>query len=187
MNGDLSFSSSSSKYGLSELTFISLERLSISEGSTISLAGESLGFGSLDSIDLLNVDLHAEGEISLRSLDSLVINNADMSTSGNGGADFVHLLAASELSIDQLRFSEQVRQIAMEAMTINLSNLNFPAGSSVQLNSLYGGVDGIYPNFGGKQYGRVNFIQNVQYNSNLIDSRTAFDAHGGNITIGSTR
>ena len=47
-------------------------------------------------------------------------------------------------------------------MTINLSNLNFPAGSSVQLNSLYGGVDGIYPNFGGKQYGRVNFIQNVQ-------------------------
>ena len=187
LNGDLSFSSSSSKYGLSELIFISLERLSISEGSTISLAGESLGFGSLDSIDLLNVDLHAEGEISLRSLDSLVINNADMSTSGNGGADFVHLLAASELSIDQLRFSEQVRQIAMEAMTINLSNLNFPAGSSVQLNSLYGGVDGIYPNFGGKQYGRVNFIQNVQYNSNLIDSRTAFDAHGGNITIGSTR
>ena len=126
LNGDLSFSSSSSKYGLSELTFISLERLSISEGSTISLAGESLGFGSLDSIDLLNVDLHAEGEILLRSLDSLVINNADMSTSGNGGADFVHLLAASELSIDQLSFSEQVRQIAMEAMTINLSNLNFP-------------------------------------------------------------
>ena len=187
LNGDLSFSSSSSKYGLSELIFISLERLSISEGSTISFAGESLGFGSLDSIDLLNVDLHAEGEISLRSLDSLVINNADMSTSGNGGADFVHLLAASELSIDQLRFSEQVRQIAMEAMTINLSNLNFPAGSSVQLNSLYGGVDGIYPNFGGKQYGRVNFIQNVQYNTVLIDSRTAFDAHGGNITIGSTR
>ena len=107
LNGDLSFSSSSSKYGLSELTFISLERLSISEGSTISLAGESLGFGSLDSIDLLNVDLHAEGEISLRSLDSLVINNADMSTSGNGGADFVHLLAASELSIDRLHFSNK--------------------------------------------------------------------------------
>ena len=187
LNGNLNFKSKLVEGESAELIFMSLEKLSISEGSAVSFAGDSLGFGSLDSIEVINVDLYAEGEVNMRSLDSLVINDSDMSTSGNGGADFVHLLAASELSIDNLRFSEQVRQIAMEAMTINLSNLNFPAGSTVQLNSLYGGMDGSYPNFGAKQYGRVNFIQNVQYNSNLINSRTTFDKHGGNINIGSLR
>jgi hypothetical protein len=187
LNGNLNFKSKLVTGESAELIFMSLEKLSISEGSEVSFAGDSLGFGSLDSIEVINVDLYAEGEVNMRSLDSLVINDSDMSTSGNGGADFVHLLAASELSIDNLRFSEQVRQIAMEAMTINLSNLNFPAGSTVQLNSLYGGMDGSYPNFGAKQYGRVNFIQNVQYNSNLINSRTTFDTHGGNISIGNLR
>ncbi|HAU59407.1 MAG TPA: hypothetical protein DCW45_03465, partial [Opitutae bacterium] len=187
LDGNLNFQSKLVKGESAELIFMSLEELSISEGSAVSFVGDSLGFGSLDSIEVINVDLYAEGEVNMRSLDSLVINDSDMSTSGNGGADFVHLLAASELSIDNLRFSEQVRQIAMEAMTINLSNLNFPAGSTVQLNSLYGGMDGSYPNFGAKQYGRVNFIQNVQYNSNLINSRTAFDKFGGNINIGSLR
>ena len=139
----------------------------------------------MESIDVINVDLHAEGEVNLKSLDSLVINDSSMSTSGNGGADFIHLLAASELSVDNLRFSEQVRNIAMEAMTINLSNIAFPSGSTVQLNSQYGGMDGIYPNFGSKLYGRVNFIQNVQYGSSLIDSRVRFDALGGAISIGS--
>ena len=172
---------------VSELIFMSLEQLSIAEGSSINYGGETLGFGSLETIDVINVDLFAEGEISLRSLDSLVINDSSMATSGKGGADFVHLLAASELSIDNLRFSEHVRQIAMEAMTINLSNLNFPAGSTVQLNSLYGGVDGVYPNFGNKEYGRVNFIQNVRYNQNLMNSRSTFDQFGGSITIGNSQ
>ena len=183
LNGNLDFVNGASE----SLTFLALEKMMFAEGGSVSYAGDSLGFGSLDSIEVINVDLHAEGEISIRSLDNLVINNSDMRTSGNGGADFVHLLAASELSIDNLRFSDQVRQIAMEAMTINLSNLNFPAGSQVQLNSLYGGIDGIYPNFGNMQYGRVNFIDNVRYNSNLINSVTTFDQFGANISIGKSR
>jgi hypothetical protein len=187
LNGEIDIIAKSVEGSTAELIFMSLERLSIQDGSSVKYQGDSLGFGSLESIDIINVDLFAEGEISLRSLDSLVINNSDMATSGNGGADFVHLLAASELSIDSLRFSEHVRQIAMEAMTINLSNLNFPAGSTVQLNSLYGGVDGKYPTFGGKEYGRVNFIQNVRYNQNLMNSRSTFDQFGGAITIGSIK
>ena len=75
----------------------------------------------------------------------------------------------------------------MEAMTINLSNLNFPNGSKVNLNSAYGGIDGIYPNFGTINTGSVNFIKNVQYNSNLIDSKATFDSHGQNISIGVLR
>ena len=187
LNGEIDIITKSSEDSVAELIFMSLEQLSIAEGSSINYSGDSLGFGSLETIDVINVDLHAVGEISLRSLDSLVINDSAMTTSGSGGADFVHLLAASELSIDNLRFSEHVRQIAMEAMTINLSNLNFPAGSSVQLNSLYGGVDGKYPSFGNKEFGRVNFIQNVRYNQNLMNSRSTFDQFGSSITIGSSQ
>ena len=134
-------------------------------------------------MDIVNVDLHAEGEIGVRSLDSIVINNSEFATRGSG-ADHIHLIAASDLAVDNLRFSEQVRQITMEAMTINLSNLNFPAGSTVSLNSAYGGIDGVYPNFGSIATGRVNFIKNIRYNSNLINSKSTFDAHGSNISIG---
>jgi hypothetical protein len=80
-----------------------------------------------------------------------------------------------------------VKQITMEAMTINLSNINFPSNSNVNLNSLYGGLDGKYPNFGAvTQYGRVNFIQNMSYGPNAVMDRTNFDLHGGNIKIGTT-
>jgi hypothetical protein len=72
----------------------------------------------------------------------------------------------------------------MEAMTINLSNLNFPAGSTINLNSAYGGIDGVYPNFGSTAVGRVNFIENVKYNSYLLNNRSAFDQYGSSITIG---
>ena len=106
-----------------------------------------------------------------------------METSGKG-ADFVHLLAANELQVNNLRFSESVKRIAMEAMTINLSNVNFPSASTVNLNSLHGGIDGKYPHFNSIKPGRVNFIEQIRYGSHLIMDRAAFDAHGGNITIG---
>ena len=76
-------------------------------------------------------------------------------------------------------------KITMEAMTINLANISFPNGSNVNLNSLYGGVDGKYPNFGSvTQYGRVNFIQNMSYGANSIMDRSGFDLHGSNVKIG---
>jgi hypothetical protein len=168
---------------LDELHFIAGGSLQIMEGSSITSSAISLGFGSFDSIEIVNVDLHAEGEIGVRSLDSIIISNSDFATRGTG-ADHIHLVAAADLAIDNLRFSEQVRQITMEAMTINLSNLNFPAGSSISLNSAYGGIDGVYPNFGSSAVGRVNFIENVKYSSHLLNSRSAFDMHGGAISIG---
>jgi len=180
LEGNLDFSSTSN---VDELLFISADTLSVVEGSTIDFNGRSLGFGSFDTIDILNVDLHAEEEISIRSLDSIVINNSDFATRGSG-ADFVHLMAAANIELNNLRFSEQVKQITMDAMTINLRNLNFPAGSTVNLNSSYGGLNGVYPNFGSSAVGRVNFIENVKYNSHLLNSRAAFDAYGQSITIG---
>jgi hypothetical protein len=181
IEGSLGFSSTSNN--LDELIFISADTLSVAEGTSIDFSGRSLGLGSFDTIDIINVDLHAEEEIGIRSLDSIVINNSDFATRGSG-ADFVHLMAAANIELNNLRFSEQVKQITMEAMTINLSNLNFPAGSTVNLNSAYGGIDGVYPNFGSSAVGRVNFIENVKYNSHLLNTRAAFDAYGQTISIG---
>jgi hypothetical protein len=180
IEGSLSFSGTSQ---LDELFFISGSSIDLAEGSSVDFRGRQLSLGSFNSLEVINVDLHADDEIGLRSLDSIVINNSEFVTRGNG-ADKIHLIAAADLAVDNLRFSEQIRQITMEAMTINLKNLNFPAGSSVNLNSAYGGIEGLYPNFGSSAVGRVNFIQNVKYNSHLLNSRSTFDAYGTSITIG---
>jgi hypothetical protein len=180
--GNVVFNTSSSD---SSLILLSAENIDLSGTSSISFSGNELGIGSFDSLNVENVSLKAEGILSLRSLDSIVLNNSKMETSGKG-ADFIHLLAANTITANSLQFSEQIKQITMEAMTINLSNINFPSSSMVNLNSLYGGFDGKYPGFGSIQYGRVNFIQNIQYGSNAILDRSSFDLHGGNITIGTS-
>ena len=77
----------------------------------------------------------------------------------------------------------------MEATTLRLSDVNFPASSMVRLNSLKGAIDGKYPNFGtsipnAEQIGRVNFIKNVSSGGNLMNDRQSFDQFGGNISIG---
>ena len=80
----------------------------------------------------------------------------------------------------------------MQAITIDLRNINFPAGSLVNLATQLGGIDGKYPTFptgdtqdllGNREIGRVNFIQNVQYNQNLLNNRAQFDQFGQNIYI----
>ena len=168
----------------SMLLLLSATNIDLSGTSSITFGGNELGIGSFDSLNVENVSLKAEGALSLRSLDNIVIKNSEMETSGKG-ADFIHLLAANQITADSVQFSAMVKRITMEAMTINLANLNFPSGSTVNLNTLYGGVDGKYPNFGAvTQYGRVNFIKNMMYGSNSIMDKTNFDLNGGNITIG---
>jgi hypothetical protein len=145
-----------------------------------------LGIGSMETLNVINVDLQAEGEVSLRSLDSLVIENSKMITTNGNGADFVHLIAFDEINANGLLFSANVQKIVMDAMTINLANVTFPGGSTVNLNSALGPLDNKYPTFGSqnKAYGRVNFINDVRYGQHLLNSRSAFDTHGGSITIG---
>jgi len=180
LTGNVVFNSSSSD---SDLILMSAGMVDLSAASSISFNGDELGIGSFDSLEVKNVDLKSSNQISLRSLDSIVINNSKMETSGKG-ADFIHLLAANQIQVDNMRFSESVKRIAMEAMTINLSNVNFPSSSTVNLNSLYGGIDGKYPHFNSIQYGRVNFIEKIRYGSQSVMDRASFDAHGSNITIG---
>ena len=108
------------------------------------------------------------------------------------GADSMATVkAVRNLNVDGLTFSRNVSSILMEATTIRLSNVNFPASSMVRLNSLKGPIDGKYPNFGtavpaAAQIGRVNFLKNVSSGGNQIMTRQAFDQYGKNIMIGKT-
>ena len=182
--GSLSFTVDQTEGVINELKLLSAGGITFEKGTEINYGGDSLGIGSFNSLNVIGVDLYAQDQISLRSLDRLVLNNVSMNTNGQGNYNEVELLAHQEISVDNLRFNEHVRRIAMEAMTLNLRNLNFPAQSKVMLNSAYGPINGKYPNFNSSIWGRVNFITNIRYANDLIMTTDAFDAHGGNITIG---
>ena len=184
ISGSLIFEANQDTDAFNQLLLMSAGGISLASGSSITYEGNSLGLGSFNTLRVIDVDLFARDEISLRSLDRLVIKNTKLTTSGRGFHDAVELLAHQEISVDNLIFSEHIKRVAMEAMTVNLSNLNFPSGSQVKLNSAYGGIDGKYPNFNSMLYGRVNFIQNIRYANNPVMSRPDFDLHGGNISIG---
>ncbi len=163
-----------------ELILLSAGSVDMSDLESFTHPG-SLGIGSFNSLNIDQVSLTA-GDLSLHSLDSVVLNNVSLQTRSTG-ADFIHILAQREIDIREL--SLRTREIVMSAMTINLLGVNFPDNSDVYLNSAYGGINGKYPNFGSvTQYGRVNFIENVRYGSNLINNNTSFDLHGQRISIG---
>ena len=145
LGGSITFSVDQAEGVSNELILLSAGGIRFEKDTALRYEGESLGIGSFDTLRIIEVDLYAQDEISLRSLDRLVIQNADLATSGRGVHDAVELLAHQEISVDSLTFSQNIKRIAMEAMTVNLSNLNFPSGSQVKLNSAYGGMDGKYP------------------------------------------
>ena len=183
-SGELVFSVGQSSNVETELLLLSAGGISFAPETSITYQGNSLGLGSFDTVEVVDVDLYAADEISVRSLDRVVFNNVSLKTSGSGVHDAIELLAHREIAVDNLIFNENIKRIAMEAQTVNLSNLNFPNGSEVKLNSAHGAIDGKYPNFNNIMWGRVNFINNVRYSDNLIMNKTAFDTHAGNISIG---
>ena len=130
------------------------------------------------------ISLDAANEVSIRGLRDVSLKDVAI------GADILAVVKArNDLDIDGLTFKRDVSRILMEATTIRLRNIDFPALSNVRLNTLHGPIDGKYPNFGtsipaAQQIGRVNFIENVRSGGNLMNDRPSFDLHGNNIEIG---
>ena len=136
---------------------------------------------------ILITNLEAAKEIRVRGLRHVDMRNVDLKA-----GDAVTVRAAHDLYLENTRFSQGLPRVLLEATTINLRHVDFPASAQVNLNSLKGPIDGRYPNFGtnvsaAQELGRVNFLQNVQAGGNLMDTRTSFDLFGGNITIGRSR
>ncbi|MDG1326035.1 MAG: hypothetical protein P8P49_09730, partial [Opitutales bacterium] len=166
------------------VVLMSGENLESEKGLTFKSATSDLVLAARKDILLEDVQLESTREIALRSLRDVTLSNV---TIGTGNLATVR--ATRDLNVNGMKFSREIPSIIMEATTIRLSEVNFPAASMVRLNSLKGAIDGKYPNFGSsipnaQQIGRVNFIKNVSSGGNVLNTRSAFDQYGGNISIG---
>jgi hypothetical protein len=157
----------------------------------IDFEGANLYLGSISKMELVNVDLESGGNLGVASLDELHIVSSDptntpntftvgKNTNPSDRGDNIQLFANKRIVADGLRFDGRVDSIYMEATTVDLKNVTFPNGSEVNLASRDGGVGGKYPTFGigQREIGRVNFIDQVKYDTNHINSTESFDALG---------
>ena len=166
------------------VVLMSGENLESEKGLTFKSATRDLVLAARKDILLEDVQLESTREIALRSLRDVTLTNVTM-----GSGNLATVRATRDLNVNGMKFSREIPSIIMEATTIRLSEVNFPAASMVRLNSLKGAIDGKYPNFGSsipnaQQIGRVNFIKNVSSGGNVLNTRSAFDQYGGNISIG---
>ena len=162
----------------------------------IDFEGANLYLGSISKMELVNVDLESGGNLGVASLDELHIVSSDptdtpntftvgKNTNPSDRGDNVQLFANERIVADGLRFEGRVDSIYMEARTVDLKNVTFPNGSEVNLASDLGGVgangtgNGKYPTFGigQREIGRVNFIDQVKYDTHLIYDKDSFDTH----------
>ena len=168
------------------LVVMSSGEMQFAEGMSLKSATGDLVLSSRADMSLNGVELDVAREAVIRGMRDVSLVNTRI-----GADSMATVKAVRNLNVDGLTFSRNVSSILMEATTIRLSNVNFPASSMVRLNSLKGPIDGKYPNFGtavpaAAQIGRVNFLKNVSSGGNQIMTRQAFDQYGKNIMIGKT-
>ena len=156
--------------------------ITIKEGSRIYNEGSNLGIGAYDRLELVNIDIDTGGNLAIGSLDELQIKSTNpneesklsstFSVGRYSDSDNLYLYADQLIDIDGLRFAGNMREIYMEAITIDLKNVNFPSQSEVMLRSELG-----QPTFGpsNRVIGAVNFIENVRHGSRPIDSMQDFN------------
>jgi len=166
------------------LIMMSAGKTKIKPGANLSSVTSDLVISSREHLTIEQVKMEVAQELAIRSLRDLELKNVTI-----GANALATIKARRDLNVDGLTFNRDVSRIVMEATTMRLRNVDFPAFSTVQLNSLKGGIDGRYPNFGtaipaASQIGRVNFIENVKSGGNLIMNRASFDQFGQNINIG---
>lgn len=164
------------------LSFLSSETLGISPRTSVVFFGDNLHIGAWESMEVFNVSMESGRNLTIQTMEDLFIQDSSLRVREG---DSIHMSAQRDLMLNGVEFSNKLREIYMQATTIDLMNINFPGGSQVNMATMYGGVDGKYPTFGANQreVGRVNFINNVRYDKNLMNNRTQFDKFGQNIQI----
>jgi len=181
---DVTFSDRSSSWDKEALAIGAAKKLEITPGTTIEYQGNYLGLGAGKSIEIQQVTIKAGSGVGVGTLENLTIEDSVLEqTNSQGGFG---LFAGELLSVDGLTFvGNSIEHIYMEARTINLKDVDFPHGSSVDLLSELGPIDGKYPNFGDSIPGRVNFLSGVSYGgtTNVMDDQPSFDQFGENINI----
>ena len=140
--------------------------------------GTNAAIGSQDTMRLVNVSMTTGGNLAIGTLDELHIgtasaqnNSISVGTGGlNSDSDNVYMYAKNLIQVNGLDITGRVDDVYMEAITINLKNVNFPDSSEVTLRSRDGtiGFDFANPIVGG-----VNFT-NVKHGTDVLSS-TSFN------------
>ena len=152
------------------------------QNSFVNHDGSNLGLGGGNRVVILKSSIETRDHLGIGSLGDIDIVDSVLKA---GEGNRVLMYANDNLNATGLEFSDGLRQVYMDATTINLTDVDFPAGSEVRLVSQLGGIDGKYPNFGFSEPGRVNFIEDVSYGGveNKMMDRASFDQFGENISI----
>ena len=144
----------------------------------IDVENASLSLASVDDMHLINVDITTQGSLAIGTLDDLNIrstndNDPNVFKIGHEGVrnEGLFFYAKNNLSISDLDIQGKVDDIYMEAHTINLNDVNFPAMSAVLLRSYNGQMS-----FDGQAHkpGGVNF-RNVRHFG--VDMHNALNAN----------
>jgi len=200
VSGEIKIKNSNSKAATTRNVMVigAIGSMKIADNTKIVNEGRILavGAGKLqgpNGVQVKGLELESQGSIVVGSGKSLNLAGAKFKL----GASKQHLVmyAQNNLTVNSPKFEgfRQKADVYMEANTINLSNVDFPDGSKVKLVSKEGGTingttgSGIYPHFGSSEFGRVNFIKNVSYASNQINSTSTFDTYGGQIKISKSK
>jgi FlaG/FlaF family flagellin (archaellin) len=152
----------------------------------IEVENASLALASVDTMHLINVDITTQGSLAIGTLDDLNLRSTRPSDDnvfrvGHEGVrnEGLFLYASNVLSLEDLSIEGKIDDIYMEATTINLKDVTFPASAAVLLRSQLGGI-----NFGGQTDGKVNmhnvkhlgistteFLNSNHFNSSLSKSK----------------
>ena len=138
--------------------------------TSITFEGSNLGIGSYENLTLTNVEIDVGGNLALGTLSNLTISKADLRVGRNSDPDNVYMFAEELLQAHDLSFSGRTREIYMEANTIDLRDVRFPANSEVLLRSKDGA-----PHF----YGTGTSNPNSSYKPYQVNFYSSSNSYGG--------
>ena len=150
----------------------------------LTYTGSNAAIGAQDTIKLINVSMSTGGNLAIGTLDELHIgtdtaqtNSISVGTGGeNSDPDNVYMYAQNLIQINGLNINGRVDDVYMEAVTLNLRNVNFPQTSEVVLRSQKGTLH--FDTFNSPIAGGVN-LTNVKHGNDTL-SQGSFAGKNGN-------
>ena len=181
--GDVKFTNDGNKAEDNALAIGAADNVMISNAN-LSYDGANLAIGSgdqtSDSMWLANTTINAGGNLAVGSLGTLNISSAEIlvgqANQINSDPDNVYLYANDLIQVNGLSFSgSKLDDVYMEAITLNLRNIDFPSSADVMLRSRDGSLH--FDTYASPVVGGVN-MTNVKHGSTTLN-RAHFDGIAG--------
>lgn len=139
---------------------------SANDRQTITNEGTHLVMGSYNHLTAKNVDITTGGKLAIGALHDLNLDTVSFSAGRANKNDNVTLYSDNILNVTNPTFSGSAKEVYMQGVTINLTNVTFDTSKMYHFRSKNGA-----PNFGSSNPGDVNFIgTNLWGNTAITES-----------------